>query len=283
MVEEQVLTMILKDGKSTGIIECGLDEWYGISYKIPRNKLKKASDLKYINNTGVYILLGDDEKTSNKIAYIGETENIYTRLEQHNRNKDFWNECIVFMSENNSLNKAHIKYIEYELYVQATEVKRYIVKNDAIPTKSSLGSADEIKARKFIEKIKVITSILGYRLFDELINKDEKITDDNENILYLQYKGAIMGKAIATDEGIVILKGSQITNDIKPSVSPTLEKYILKERSSEDIEKGIYINNHLVNSPSIAGAILLGSNINGRTAWKNKNGKTLKEIQESKM
>ena len=54
MVDEQVLTMILKDGTSTGIIECGLDEWYGISYKIPRNKLKNASKLKYINNTGVY-------------------------------------------------------------------------------------------------------------------------------------------------------------------------------------------------------------------------------------
>ena len=281
MVEEQVLTMILKNGKSTGIIEYGLDEWYGISYKIPRNKLKKASELKYINNTGIYILLGDDEKTSNRIAYIGEAENIYTRLEQHNRNKDFWNECIVFMSENNSLNKAHIKYIEHELYVKATEVKRYIVKNDTIPAKASLGSADEIKARKFIEKIKVITSIVGYRLFDELINKDENLNEDNENILYLRYKGAIIGKALATDEGIVILKGSQITNDIKPSVSPTLEKYILKERSIEDIENGVYINNHLVNSPSMAGAILLGCNINGRVAWKNKNGKTLKELQEN--
>ncbi len=281
MVDEQVLTMILKDGTSTGIIECGLDEWYGISYKIPRNKLKNASKLKYINNTGVYILIGDGEETSKKIAYIGEAEDIHTRLEQHNRNKDFWNECIVFMSENNSLNKAHIKYIEHELYIQSTDVNRYIVKNDSTPTKSSLDSADEIKARKFIEKVKVISSVLGYRLFDELISKDEKLTEDNENILYLQYKGATMGRAIATDEGIVILKGSQITDDIKPSVSPTLEKYILKERSSADIENGVFINNHLVNSPSMACAILLGSNRNGRTDWKNKDGKTLKEIQES--
>ena len=35
------------------------------------------------------------------------------------------------MSENNSLNKAHIKYIEHELYIQATDVNRYIVKNDS--------------------------------------------------------------------------------------------------------------------------------------------------------
>lgn len=63
MLEEQVLTMILRDGKSTGIIECNVDEWFGISYKIPRNKLKDASKLKYINNTGVYILFGDEKPT----------------------------------------------------------------------------------------------------------------------------------------------------------------------------------------------------------------------------
>ena len=109
---EQVLTLILKEGNPTGIIECTIDEWFGISYRIPRNRIKEASKLNCINNTGVYILFGEDEETADKVAYIGEAEDIYSRLEQHNRNKDFWNECIVFMSENNSLNKAHIKQMQ---------------------------------------------------------------------------------------------------------------------------------------------------------------------------
>ena len=280
MLKEEVLTMILKNGNSTGIIECNLDEWY-ISYKIPRNKLKEALKLKYINNTGVYILFGDDEKTLKKAAYIGSAEDIVKRLQQHNKEKDFWNECIVFVSENNSLNTAHIGYIEHEIYKKSTEVNRYIVKmNRNTPPKPSLGKVDEIKANKFIEKIKIITSIFGYRIFDELINKNENLSEENTNILYLQYKGETIGKAIETDEGFVILKGSKITNDIKPSVKPALEKFIIRERNSEDIKNGIFINNHLTNSPSMAGVILLGMNVNGKTAWKNKNGKTLKEIQE---
>lgn len=102
MQEEQVITMILKNGVSTGIVECTLDDWFGISYKIPRNKLNEISKLKYINNTGVYILFGEDNETGDSIAYIGEAENVYTRIKRHSE-KVFWNECIVFMSENNSL------------------------------------------------------------------------------------------------------------------------------------------------------------------------------------
>ena len=117
-MNQNVITMILKNGTPTGIIQANLDEWIGVSYKIPRNKIKEAKELKSINNTGVYILLGIDEKTGENRAYIGEAEDIYTRLLQHNKNKEFWRECLVFVSQDNSLNKAHIKFIENELYVK---------------------------------------------------------------------------------------------------------------------------------------------------------------------
>lgn len=41
-MEENVVTMILKNGTPTGIIQANLDEWIGVSYKIPRNKLKEC-------------------------------------------------------------------------------------------------------------------------------------------------------------------------------------------------------------------------------------------------
>ena len=76
-MNKQVLQFIIEENNPTGIIECFIDDWFGISYKIPRNKLKEAANLDYIGNTGVYILFGDDENTAEKIAYIGEAENIY--------------------------------------------------------------------------------------------------------------------------------------------------------------------------------------------------------------
>ncbi|MEG1142664.1 MAG: GIY-YIG nuclease family protein [Clostridia bacterium] len=274
-MKEQVLTLILRDGTTTGIVECSVDEWYGISYKIPRTKIKESSKLPYINNSGVYILFGDDENTANKVAYIGEAEDIYNRLEQHNRNKDFWNECVVFMSENNSLNKAHIKYIEHELYKLSKETNRLIIKNDSTPTKSTLGRADEIKSEKFIEKVKTITSMVGYRLFD---NKVEKEDIKDYNILYLKNNGIEYAKGLLTDEGFVILKGSKIKSGIFDGISKSLIDYCNRERNSIDIEKEVFISDHLCSSPSMAGVIILGRNSNGYTEWKNKDGISLREI-----
>ena len=48
-MNKQVLQFILEEENPNGIIECSVDDWFGISYKIPRNKLKKAFN-KFIKN-----------------------------------------------------------------------------------------------------------------------------------------------------------------------------------------------------------------------------------------
>lgn len=275
-MNQNVITMILKNGTPTGIIQANLDEWIGVSYKIPRNKIKEAKELKSINNTGVYILLGIDEKTGENRAYIGEAEDIYTRLLQHNKNKEFWRECLVFVSQDNSLNKAHIKFIENELYVKANNVSRYMIENNSKPTKSTLDGADEIRAIKFYEKIMLLTSIYGYHIFDEILSEEYKNND--RDLLYLTNNNIEYARGILTDEGFVILKGSKIKDKIANSLSPSLVKYAEKERNSQDIQNGIFIRNHLCSTPSMAAVIILGRNSNGYNEWKNKEGRKLKEI-----
>ena len=272
---EQVVTLILKNGNAQGILECQIDEWYGISYKIPRNKIRDAKALDYINNTGVYILFGEEAETSKKIAYIGETEKIYERIKKHNIETDFWNECIVFMSENNSLNKAHIKYIENELYNIAKETNRFEIRNDTVPTRSSLGSADEIRAKKFVEKIKIITPLIGYKLFDRVITEEQST---NDNLLYLTINGINYAKGMMTDEGFVILKGSKLRENISGSLSKSLVNYCERERNSTDIIDGIFVDDHLCSTPSMAAVLILGRNSDGYNEWKNKDNVSLRKI-----
>lgn len=272
-MNKQVLQFILEEENPNGIIECSVDDWFGISYKVPRNKLKEASSLDYINNTGVYILFGDDENTAEKIAYIGEAEDIYNRLSQHNKNKDFWNECIIFVSKDNSLNKAHIKYIEHELYEMSKKANRYIIKNESNPTKSSLSNADEIRAEKFVSKIKIIANMFGYKLFISLVDKN----DEEDKILHLINNGIEYAKGLLTDEGFVILKGSKVKEGVFDSLSPSLNGFFNKERSSTDLVDNVYINDHLFSSPSMAAIAILGRNANGYTEWKNKDNVSLKK------
>ena len=109
------ITLFLIDGDANGRIMCELSNWSGKSYKIPRTYIKNSEDREDLSNTGVYILFGKDD-AGNNMAYIGEAENIRQRLLQHLSAKDFWNETIVFISKDNNLNKAHIKYLEGRLY-----------------------------------------------------------------------------------------------------------------------------------------------------------------------
>jgi len=41
--------------------------------------------------------------------------------------KEFWNECLAFVSKDNNLNKAHVKYIENKLYNYVLKAERYII------------------------------------------------------------------------------------------------------------------------------------------------------------
>ncbi len=42
-----------------------------------------------------------------------------------------------------------------------------------------------------------------------------------------------------------------------------------------------FTQDYTFNSPSLASCVVLGSSSNGRTDWKDKDGRTLKQIQES--
>lgn len=272
-METSVITMILRNGMPTGIVQCNLDEWIGVSYKIPRNRLNESKELKNIENTGVYILFGVDEETGENRAYIGEAENIYKRLLQHNKTKDFWNDCLVFVSQNNSLNKAHIKFIENMLYTKAKEVERFIIDNDTEPTKSSLDGADEIRAVKFYEKIVLLTSVYGYRIFDKILTQQEV---KEEEIYYINSIG-LKASGAQSEEGFIVFKSSQSSEEFKKASSQSLRNKWNELRNQKIVDQGVFLKDIIFSSPSTAAAMVLGRNSNGLTQWKNRDGKTLKE------
>ena len=45
-------------------------------------------------------------------VYIGEGDPVRPRLESHSANKDFWTWLVFFVSKDDSINKAHVKYLE---------------------------------------------------------------------------------------------------------------------------------------------------------------------------
>lgn len=286
------INMFLMEGDVTSSIKCTLSNWTGVIYKIPRTKLnseliKQRQHLKY---SGIYFLIGKSDKEDKNLVYVGQAGNrkngeaLLLRLLEHTKDgkMDFFNEVIVLTTDTNIFGPTELNYLENKF------AERYILKNQNEP---NIGNVTEEKESELIEILsnsEMIIGTLGHKLFIPTLNKDmleEEVAKDKD-LLFLSRKIRksnlqIEAKCKRTNEGFVVLKGSMISlEDLK-----TMPKLIKKLRdqliTSKIIKNGILMENQLFTSASYAAAFVLGTNANGLTHWKTKNGQTLKELEEN--
>lgn len=275
----KTIKIFLIDGEPNGRMSCELSNWSGKAYKIPRIKIKDCSDRNDLISTGVYLLFGKDE-VGKDLVYIGEAESILKRLTQHINQKDFWNETIVFISKDENLNKAHVKYLENRLHEIAISSKRYKVENSITPTQSSISESDRAEMEEFIENIKMLVNTLGHKVFDE---KREIKPKQKQELFFIKAARGADGIGEPTSDGFVVFKGSKAASSIVNSMTPSFIK--LRQKLIEEgilVDKTEYLEfseDYIFSSPSTAALIVMGRNANGLTEWKQKDGKTLKEFE----
>jgi hypothetical protein len=275
----KTIKIFLIDGDPNGRMSCELSNWSGKAYKIPRIKIKDCIDRDELTSTGVYLLFGKDDEGKDQV-YIGEAESILKRLNQQLTQKDFWNEAIVFISKDENLNKAHIKYLENRLHDIAKIANRYKIDNSIIPTQSSISESDRAEMEEFIEYIKMLVNTLGHKVFDE--KREFKPKQKQESFFIKAARGAD-GQGEPTSDGFVVFKNSKAASTIVNSMTPNFINYRQKLIDEEVlVDKGEYFefsDDYIFSSPSTAAVIVMGRNANGLTEWKNINGKTLKEFE----
>jgi hypothetical protein len=277
----KTIKIFLIDGEPNGRMSCELSNWSGKAYKIPRIKIKECTDRDDLTSTGVYLLFGKNDDGKDQV-YIGEAESILKRLNQQLTQKDFWNEAIAFISKDENLNKAHIKYLENRLHDIAKSAKRYEVDNSIVPTQSSISESDRAEMEEFIENIKMLVNTLGHKVFDE---KREFKPKQKQDIFYIKAARGGEAQGEPTSEGFVVFKGSKAAGSTVPSLTSsflTLRKKLIDQniivQNGDSFE---FPDDYIFSSPSTAAVMVLGRNANGLTEWKLKNGKTLKEFESS--
>lgn len=277
----KTIKIFLIDGDPNGRMSCELSNWSGKGYKIPRIKIKDCTDREDLTSTGVYLLFGKDEDGKDKV-YIGEAESILKRLNQQLTQKEFWNEAIVFISKDENLNKAHIKYLENRLHEIAILTNRYKVDNSIIPTQSSISESDKAEMEEFIENVKMLVNTLGHKVFEE---KREFKSKQKQATFFIKAARGADGQGEPTSDGFVVLKGSKAAASIVNSMTSnfiSLRQKLIDENVL--INQGDYFEfseDYIFSSPSTAAVIVMGRNANGLTEWKNKEGKTLKDFESN--
>lgn len=280
----KTIKIFLIDGEPNGLKTAELSNWVGQAIVIPRIKLKEIKQRPECNKPAVYFLIGkENEEALLPTAYIGEAENLWNRLSTHNSSKDFWQTAVAFVSKDNNLTKAHVKYLESRCLSIANKIKRFNLKNGAESSLPSLPEADMSDMDEFLEKLKLLLSALGYPILQEVIAKEQKNVSDP--IFICRGKDAFATGRM-TNDGFAVYQGSTATSNISKAVIDRNQKIIDKLLFNNYLEKKndglyIFIKNYVFNSPSAASDIVLGNSTSGWKKWKTKDGRTLEKIYKN--
>lgn len=289
------INLFLMDGEASGRIKCTLANWTGIAYKIPRTELERCKTRQDLKQSGVYFLFGTSDNTGRGVVYIGQAgarkngEGLLNRLQEHKRSaeKDYWTEAIVFTTSNNSFGPTEISYLENRFCNLALQANRYEVKNENDPNPGNITEEKECELEEFIDYAKVIMGTLGHKLFESISKPVETTIEPEKNqirevgLLYLRRKikdvGIIEATGTQTTEGFVVFAGSYIS----PLDGDTISETIRERRKKVVLDAdGKLIEDILFTSPSSAANFITGKSSNGLTSWRDKNGNTLKSLEE---
>ncbi len=280
------IKIYLSDGSPSGLRHVEIANWSGQAIACPRSRFSELKNWGESQRPGVYFLI--EKQTTDEVnsVYIGESENVFKRLSDHDRKKDFWNEVIIFTSKDENLTKSHIKYLESRLSFLTVEADRYKLENSNNPSESTLPRSDKDAMEEFIYNTKMILGTLGHRMLVPLKSVKEKI--DSETLIGRELFFTVNGLnsvGMQTDEGFLISKDSEVSATTTSSIPGKIK--LLRDKL---IEEGILVNDGkflklskdiVVSSSSYAAALVAGTMRSGPQSWKDLYGKNLKDLEES--
>jgi len=284
------LTVYMIDGTAYGPRLSEIGNWVGKSIYCPRASINKIMNRAEFDNPGVYCLKGDPtDKAFDERIYIGEAENIKSRLKQHlsDPNKDF-KELIFFVSKDELLTKTQIRFLESRLVQLAINAKTAQIDNGNIPSLPTLHEADISDMEYFLEQIKLILPVMGFKFLisstvtPKTLEESEMKPEIHET--YLIKTKTFEATMTETDQGYIVAKGSEAKKSLSNSCTETYRnmrrKLIETKVMIESGDKLTFAEDAIFSSPSAASNMILGRNSNGFTEWINKKGLTFKEVQD---
>lgn len=275
------IKLFLPRGDAKSLRTAEISNWTGKAVAAPRTELDELLAREELEKAGVYILIGRDPLTNAARAYIGEAEVIRDRLKQH-KTKEFWVSAIVFVSKDENLTKGHVRYLEKRLLAEAVQVGRFTLEQNQAGG-SRLPESDREEMEVFLARIRQLLPVLGSDILAPITQLSSKTQPGG--VLFCRIRGA-EARGQRTANGFVILHGSTAVLKERPSAESY--PYVVAQRrqliaDNTLIEKDGFLvltKDAEFSSPSAAAVVIHGGSANGLTAWKTKDGKSLKQLDE---
>jgi hypothetical protein len=275
------IKLFLPRGDAKSLRTAEISNWTGKAAAAPRTEMDELLAREELDKAGVYILTGTDPLTNAPRAYIGEAEVIRERLKQH-KTKEFWISAIVFVSKDENLTKAHVRYLESRLLAEAAQINRFTLEQNQAGG-SKLPESDREDMEVFLARIRQLLPVLGSDILTPIAQSSGKAQPGGE--LFCHIKGA-EARGQRTANGFVIFQGSTAVLEDRPSAESY--PYVVAQRKQlvadgTLVEKTgflVFTKDSEFTSASAAAVVIHGGSANGLTAWKTQDGRSLKQLDE---
>jgi hypothetical protein len=275
------IKLFLPRGDAKSLRTAEISNWTGKAVAAPRTELDELLRRDEMDKAGVYILTGTDPASGAPRAYIGEAEVIRERLKQH-KGKEFWVAAVVFVSKDENLTKAHIRYLESRLLNEAAEIGRFALEQNQAGG-SRLPESDREDMEVFLARIRQLLPVLGSDLLVPVAQPTA--VKEPGGTLTCRMKGA-EAKGRRTPDGFVVFGGSTAVLQERrsaarwPSVLAIRRQLVADGTLAERDGFYLFTRDTQFSSPSAAAAVIHGGSANGLTEWKASDGRRLKDLDE---
>jgi len=289
------IRLFLADGSPHGLISAEIGNWSGRLLVVAQADLAKLARRDEARRPGVYLLAGiDPDKPTRERVYVGESENIFSRLVEHNRldEKDFWTRTALILSKDENLTKSHIRYLESRIIREVKAVGRFLLDNRNQPDTPPLPESDMADMEGFLSQVRILLPVLGFNLMQRLPqaepSDDVTPTDEVAPLFEVSPSGLHATMQIVGDE-FVVQKGSTARKEGTASWDTyrSLRDQLVEDGilvDSENRKHFVFAQDYAFASPSAAATAIYAGNQNGRLVWKHKKtGQTYKDWQETRL
>jgi hypothetical protein len=274
------LELYFIDGKPDGMQTAEVFNWTGHVLLTPRTRIKVALERDKASYTGVYLLLGD--KDGEPTAYIGEGEDISSRIRSHEQQKDWWTQAALITTAGNALNKAHVKYLESRLIEIGRNAGRVELENDTTPQRPSLSEADVAKMETFLEYLLIVLPALRIDLFLDytkspvpMQTETEVLSDGARPVFEMSSRRhGLRARAVLNGDDFTVIQGSQARlqwegRGMENSTYARLHAELLRNGVLvADGDHCVFAKDYAFRSPSAAASVVHGRQARGTTEWK---------------
>jgi hypothetical protein len=133
--------------------------WNGKALAAPRAEFDQLLARDELRRPGVYILACTDPKSGRPIVHIGESSDVAEGIRECQHLK-FWTDAYVFVSSNDNLTKAQLRYLRYRVIEEIKRRNCFVLYSEP-PAKVVLDEAQRPCVEEFFSRIRQILTVVG--------------------------------------------------------------------------------------------------------------------------